>query len=112
MEQYDSIYYKELLRCVYSVYSCLELSCVADYKNDFNKYVSDPTSGVVENMFNTHCQGLCSCGFDVYVARGPHCWIDGVEYVSYNQYLSEVGHSSYYMRVQESVVGEVVELSP
>ena len=28
--------------------------------------------------------------------------IDGVLYSSYGQYLSEVGHSSYYVRVQES----------
>jgi len=37
--------------------------------------------------------------------------IDGVFYSSYGQYLSEVGHSSYYMWVQESVVAEVLELS-
>ena len=111
-QQYDSNYYEELLRCVYSVYSSLESSCVADYKNAFIKYVSDCTTRGVEDMFNSHCRGLCSCGFDVYVAKGPNCWIDGVKYVSYEQYLSEVGHSSYYARVQDSVVGEVVELSP
>ena len=111
-QQYDRIHYDELLRCVHSVYSSLESSCVADYTNAFVNYVSDRTSGVVENMFTTHFRGLCSCVFDVYVARGLNCWIDGVKYASYNQYLSEVGHSSYYVRVQDSVVGEVVEVSP
>ena len=110
-QQYESLYYEELLRCVYCVYSSLESSCVADYKNAFIKYISDRTSGVVEDMFNRHCRGLCSCGFDVYVTRGPNCWIDGVKYVSYGQYLSDVGHISYYVRVHDSVVGEVVELS-
>ena len=111
-QQQQQRYYEELLRCVHSVYSSLESSCVADYKNAFIKYVSDRTTRVVEDMFNRHCRGLCSCGYDVYVARGPHCWVDGVKYSSYDQYLSEVGHSSYYVRVQESVVAEVVELSP
>ena len=111
-QEYDSIYYEELLRCGYSVYSSLESSCVADYKNAFITYVSDRTTGVVEDICNCHCRGLCSCGFDVYVAKGPNCWIDGVKYVSYGQYLSEVGHSSYYVRVQDSVVAEVVDLGP
>ena len=62
-------------------------------------------------MFDCHSQGLCSCGFNVYVPRGLNCWIDGVKHVSYEQYLSEVGHSLYYVRVQDSVVAEVVDLS-
>ena len=111
-QTYESVYYEELLRCVHSVYSSLESSCVGDYKNAFIKYVSDRTIGVVEDMFSKHSRGLCSCGYNVYVARGPHCWIDGVKYSSYGQYLSEVGHSSYYVRVEESAVAEVVELSP
>ena len=45
------------------------------------------------------------------MAKSPNCWIDSVLYLSYGQYLSEVGHSSYYMWVQESVVAEVLELS-
>ena len=71
--------------------------------------MSDRTTGVVEDMFNRHCKGVFSCRCDVFV--GPHCWIDGVKYVSYDEYLREVGHSSYYVRVHESVVAEVVELS-
>ena len=112
--QYESVYYDELLRCVHSVYSSLESSSVGDYKYEFIKYVSERTTGVVEDMFIKHCgrQGVCSCGYDVYVAKGPHCWVDGVKYSSYAEYLSEVGHSSYYVRVEESVVAEVVELSP
>ena len=111
-QTYESVYYDELVRCVHSVYSSLESSCVADYKNAFIKYVSDRTTGVVEDMFSRHCKGLCSCRCDVFVAKGPNCWIDGVKYVSYDEYLREVGHSSYYVRVQEFVVAEVVELSP
>ena len=74
--------------------------------------MSDHTTGAVEGMFFRHLQGLCLCGCDVYVAKGQNCWIDGIKYVSYEQYLSELGHSSYYVRVQDSAVAEVVELSP
>ena len=98
MEQYESVYYEELLRCVYSVYSSLESSCVADYKNAFIKYVSDRTSGDVEDMFNRHGRGLCSCGFDVYVARGPNCWIDGVKYVSRSHRAATLGNGVHFMQ--------------
>ena len=77
-QQHESLYYEELLRCVYCVYRSLESSCVADYKTAFIKYIFDRTSGVVEDMFTRHCRGLCSCGFDVYMMRGPNCWIDGL----------------------------------
>ena len=52
---------------------------------------------------------FCLFGFDVYVAKGPNCWSDGVKYVSYEQYVIELGHISYYVRVKNSVFGEILE---
>ena len=62
-------------------------------------------------MLRSHSQGLCSCGVGTFVAKRPNCWIDGVCYPSYGQYLRDIGHSLHYVRGEESAVAEIVELS-
>ena len=60
-------------------------------------------------MFREHSRDTCSCKYRVFVGRGPNCWVDGNWYSCYYQYLFEHGHSSYYTKIEESVVSEVVE---
>ena len=104
-------YYKELLRCVNSVYSNVE--CImGDITNSYIQHVSNESTGVIEEMYRKHSRVFCPCRVTVYVSKGPHCWIDGKEYPSHEQYLSDVGQSSYYIRVQDAAVAEVLELSP
>ena len=104
-------YYKELLRCVNSVYSNVE-SIMGDITNSYIQHVSNESTGVIEEMYRKHSRVFCPCRVTVYVSKGLHCWIDGKEYPSYEQYLSDVGQSSYYIRVQDVAVAEVLELSP
>ena len=110
---FDELFHKQLYRCAKDAYFHIAvgvypslLDCYAVVENE----VVMNTTGVIENMFREHSQDTCSCDYRVYVSRGPHCWVDGDWYSCYFEYLEENGHSSYYTKVEESLVSEVVEL--
>ena len=104
-------YCKELLRCVTSVYSTVE--CITgDVTNSYIQHVSNESTGVIDEMYHKHSCVFCLFCVTVYVSKGPPCWIDGIEYPLYEQYLFIVGHSLYYAHVQDVVVSKVLEVSP
>ena len=104
---FDELFHKELYRCAKDAYLYIATSVYPSVINYYANAVSEVdmnTTGVVENMFREHSRNTCSCHYRVFVARGPNCWIDG-------DFLIDNRPNSYYTKVEESVVSEVVELS-
>ena len=104
---FDELYHKELYRCAKNAYVYIATDVypsVIEYYSSAASEVTMNTTGVVENMFREHSRDTCSCHYRVFVARGPNCWIDG-------DYLLDNHPSSYYTKIEESAVSEVVELS-
>ena len=112
---FDELFHKELYRCAKDAYYYIAtgvrpsvIDCYATAESE----VAKNTTGVLENMSREHSRDTCSCNYRVYVGRGPNCWVDGDWYSCYYDYVRENGgHSSYYTKIEESVVSEVVELS-
>ena len=113
-ETFDELFHKELYRCANNAYNYIATDIypsVIECNSEVVNNVIMNTTGVLENMFREHSRNTCSCHYHVFVGRGPNCWMDGDWYSCYYDYLLQHGNSSYYTKIEESVVSEVVELS-
>ena len=113
-ETFDELFHKELYRCAKNAYvyiaTGINPSVIDCYATAATEVVMN-TTGVLENMFREHSRDTCSCNYRVFVSTGTHCWVDGDWYSCFFHYLRENGRSSYYTKIEESLVSEVVELS-